>query len=153
MTQAIVYVAAVVRQDHRILLVRQAAGHPLEGQWTVPWGRTEHGESPMSAAVRETWEEGGIRAQVEGLLGVQELPSPQEGCVAIVYLCRHVSGTPEPNDRETDAARYFSVSGLDALTEPMEPWSDWLIRRVFAGEITVTYADPLNPLQKHGAFL
>lgn len=153
MPRTIVYVGAVVRQDHRILLVRQAAGHPLEGQWTVPWGRLEQGESPASAAVRETWEEGGIRAQVEGLLGVQELPSPQEGCVAIVYSCRHVSGVPESRDRETDAAGYFSLSDLSALTDPMEPWSDWLIRRVFAGAITITYTDPTNPLQEHGAFL
>jgi hypothetical protein len=29
------------------------------------------------------------------LLGVQELPSPLEGCFALVYSCTHLSGMPE----------------------------------------------------------
>ena len=83
------FVGAVVRREKEILLVRQSAGHPLEGQWTTPWGRVEPGESPMSAAVREAMEEGGISARVESLLGVQELPAPQLGGGALVYLCEH----------------------------------------------------------------
>lgn len=153
MNRTTVYVATVVRQEGRILLVRQSAGHPLEGQWTVPWGATEDGESPMSAAIRETWEEGGVDAEIKGLLGVQELPEPQAGGVAIVYLCHHLGGMPEPKDRETDAAAYFALPDLDALAEPVEPWSDWLIRRVFAGEVAITYSSSTNPLQKHGAFV
>jgi 8-oxo-dGTP diphosphatase len=68
--ETVVCVAAVVRNADRILLVRQAPGHSLEGQWTVPWGRLEAAESPAAAAVREAREEGGIHAAVEGLLGV-----------------------------------------------------------------------------------
>lgn len=89
-----VYVGAVVRQNDRILFVRQSRGHPLEGQWTVPWGRIEDSESPADGAVRETWEEGGVRAEIEGLLGVQELPHPQEGGIALVYMCRHIGESP-----------------------------------------------------------
>lgn len=123
------------------------------GQWTVPWGAIESGESPLSAALRETWEEGGVAAEVEGLLGVQELREPQLGSVALVHLCRHISGTPKPKERETDAAAYFTLSGLHAFREPVEPWSDWLIRRVFAGDVVVTFPDRTNPLQVHGAFV
>jgi len=153
MNKTFVYVGAVVCKGDEILLVRQAKGHSLEGQWTVPWGAVECGESPISTVIREAWEEGGIDAEVVGLLGVQELPAPQEGCVAIIYSCRHVSGTPEPKDRETDAAAYYSLSQLDALHEPVEPWSDWLIRRVFAGDVAVIPADRTNPLQMRGAFV
>ncbi len=153
MNQAAIYVGAVVRKDGEILLVRQAEGHPLEGQWTVPWGALESGESPMSGALREAWEEGGVEAKIEGLIGIQELPEPLSGSVAIIYMCRHVGGTPLPKDRETDAAAYYTPADLDSLTEPVEPWSNWLIRRVFAGEIAVKLADRTNPLQVHGAFL
>ena len=73
--QTTVCIAAVVRRADRILLVRQSPGHSLQGQWTVPWGRLEPGESPTAAALRETLEESGIHAEVEGLLGVQELPA------------------------------------------------------------------------------
>jgi 8-oxo-dGTP diphosphatase len=147
------FVGAVVTRHAQVLLVRQSFGHPLAGQWTVPWGRVEPGESPMSAVVREVREEGGVECAVEGFLGVQELPEPQSGGVALVYLCKHLSGDLVPRDRETDTARYYTLSALDALAEKVEPWSNWLVRRVFTGHLTVTRGDSSNPLQERGAFL
>ena len=108
----------------------------------------------MAAAIRETLEEGGVDAKVEGLIGVQELPEPQTGGVAIVYLCRHLAGTPEAKSRETDAAEYFALPDLDALGEPIEPWSGWLVRRVFAGEVKIIHSTATtNPLQRRGSFV
>lgn len=153
MPETFLYVGAIVRFEQRILLVRQSPGHPLEGQWTVPWGKVEPGESPAAAAIREIKEEGGVEAIVEGLLGVQELPSPQQGCIALAYLCRHISGSPTPKDRETDAAKYFSAAELEALSEPIEPWSHWLAQRIFAGRYALAHVDPSNPLQPEGSFL
>ena len=115
-------------------------------------GRVESGESPLAAAIREIREEAGVDAAVEGLLGVQELPSPQTGGVALVYLCRHIGGDLRPRDRETDAAGYYSGARLD-LVERIEPWSEWLVRRVLAGDIDVTRPRPGNPLREQGAFL
>jgi ADP-ribose pyrophosphatase YjhB (NUDIX family) len=142
-----------VRRGDAVLLVRQSAGHSLAGQWTVPWGRLENGESPLAAALREVEEEGCVRAVVDGLLGVQELPEPWLGWIALVYLCSHAAGEPEPRDSETDAARYYTVAEFDALDEPVEPWSRWLVRRVLAGRFTLTAADGSNPLGGHGSFL
>jgi ADP-ribose pyrophosphatase YjhB (NUDIX family) len=151
--QTIVCVGAVVTHGDRILLVRQSKGHSLAGQWTVPWGRLDPGESPAAAALRETLEEGGIEAAVEGLLGVQVLPDPWPGWIALVYLCRHTGGTPEPRDDETDAAAYFSLDALNLLTEPVEPWTHWLVRRVFAGQFTSIGMDPSNPLRHSDTYL
>ena len=147
------FVGAVVRRDHEVLLVRQSVGHSLAGQWTVPWGRVDAGESPMAAVVREVREEAGVESVVEGLLGVQELHEPNLGGVALVYLCKHVSGDPIPQGTETDAARYYSLSDFRALRERREPWSDWLVRRVFGGKVTLTHSDSTNPLETQGAFL
>ena len=147
------YVGAVVQRDGEVLLVRQSPGHSLAGQWTIPWGHVDAGESPMAAALREVLEEGGVDATVEGLLGVQELPAPLQGGVGLVYLCRHVGGDLQPRDTDTDASRYVTLQALDALAEPKEPWSDWLIRRLFAGTLTVTRIDDTNPLQRAGSFL
>jgi len=153
MGETVICVATVVQSGERILLARQARGHRMAGTWTVPWGRLESGESPMSAAIRETREEGGVLAAVEGLLGVQELPAPWNGWVALAYLCRHIDGEPTPDGKETDAARYFSLAELNALREPVEPWSEWLLRRVFAGSVTVVSSTPENPRQQRGAFI
>lgn len=153
MPETIVCVGALVYRDDEVLLARQAKGHPLEGQWTIPWGRLDVGESPMKAAVRETAEEAGIVAEVAGLLGIQELPAPWAGWIGLIYLCKHVRGDPEPQEREMDAAQYFSKAELDAMGEPVEPLSRWLIQRFYKGELKVIPANSSNPLQAQGSFL
>ena len=145
MTETIVCVGAVVLRDDEVLLVGQSKGHSLQGQWTIPWGRIDRGESSSSAVVRETLEEGGISTEVEGLLGVQELPPPREGQVGILYLCRHLDGEPKPDDHETDAAQYFSAADIEGLVEPVEPLSKWLSLRVLRGDYTLNHDAPTNP--------
>jgi mutator protein MutT len=152
-SQTVVCVAAVVTNGDRILLVRQAPGHSLQGQWTVPWGRLEAGESPAEAVLREAWEEGGVRAEVQSLLGVQELPAPWKGWFALVYLCRHVSGEARPDGRETDAARFFHAPELGTLGEPIEPWSAWLVSRIFNGDFQTIGRSSENPFPGVEAFI
>ena len=60
MAETILCTGAVVRLSDSILLVRQSPGHSLEGQWTIPWGQVEGGESPTAAALREIREEAGL---------------------------------------------------------------------------------------------
>ncbi|MGD2178836.1 MAG: NUDIX domain-containing protein [Anaerolineae bacterium] len=121
----VVCVGAVVLQGERALFVRQAKGHSLEGQWSIPWGVVDAEESPDAAALRETLEESGVTAKMEGLLGVQNLRRP--GWVGIIFLCRHVSGIPVSDGGvETDKAGYFSLEEMDAFDEPFEPWCQWL---------------------------
>ena len=90
---------------------------------------------------------------VEGLLGVQELPRPWEGWIALVYLCRHLDGEPNADGHETDAAGYFSLVDLRSFDEPAERWSLWLAKRALAGGVTVTRSDQSNPYQPDEGFL
>ena len=146
-----VCVGTVVLQEERALFVRQAKGHSLEGQWSIPWGIVDPGESPDAAALRETLEEGGVSASIKGLLGVQNLR--EEGWVALLFLCRHVSGTPEPDGGvETDGARYFSLEEMEAFDEPFEPWCEWLVRRVLRGAYHLIPPEENNPYRPRVAF-
>lgn len=148
MSKTEVCVGAVVRQGERILLVRQSQGHSLEGQWTIPWGQVQDGESPSVAVLREIREEAGIVARLEGFLGMQELPEPWLGAIGLLFLCTHTDGTPRPDMRETDAAQYFDLAQLAAVTDPVEPLSDWLVRRVLADDFTLlenSNAGPFSP--------
>jgi ADP-ribose pyrophosphatase YjhB (NUDIX family) len=144
-------VGAVVLQGNRALFVRQAKGHPLEGQWSIPWGFVDPDESPDSAALRETLEEGGVEAQVEGLLGIQKLH--QAGWVAIVFLCSHLGGVPKSDGGiETDRAAYFSNEEMESFEEPFEPWCEWLARRVLGGQYIIIPPEPMNPYQPLKAY-
>jgi ADP-ribose pyrophosphatase YjhB (NUDIX family) len=147
----VVCVGAVVLQGERALFVRQAKDHSLEGQWSIPWGVVDPEESPDVAALRETEEEGGIEAKIEGLLGVQNLRRP--GWVAIIFLCQHIRGTPRSDGGvETDAAAYFSLEEMDAFDEPFEPWCEWLVRRVLGGEYHIIPPELGNPYYPQLAF-
>ena len=146
-----VCVGAVVLHDNRALFVRQARGHPLEGQWSIPWGVVDLGESPESAAIRETEEESGIKVKVEGLLGFQNLR--QEGWIALLFLCQHVHGEPKSDGGfETDAAAYFSMEEMERFKEPFDPWCEWLVRRVLNGEYHLIPMQLDNPYHPHLAF-
>jgi 8-oxo-dGTP diphosphatase len=150
MPESVVCVGAVVFRDAKLLLVRQATGHSLAGQWTIPWGRLDRGESPAAAALRETSEESSVVATLEGLLGVQELPPPWSGWIALIYQCRHADGEPVADGVETDAARYFSRAEFEALDEPIEVWSRWLVSRVFDGQTSLLRRAEHNPFGSQG---
>jgi ADP-ribose pyrophosphatase YjhB (NUDIX family) len=146
-----VCVGAVVLRAGRVLFVRQAQGQSLAGQWSIPWGVVDNDESPEEAALRETIEESGIKAEIDGLLGIQNLPGA--GWLGIAFLCHHVEGEPASDGVETDRAAYFTLEEMDAFDETFEPWCEWLARRVLSGEYTVTPYEPNNPYQPRGAFL
>jgi ADP-ribose pyrophosphatase YjhB (NUDIX family) len=143
---------AVVLAENRVLFVRQARGHALEGQWSIPWGIIDSEEAPEVAALRETMEESGICAEIKGLLGIQNLP--QAGWLGIIFLCRHLTGTPASDGGiETDQAAYLNLAEMDALNEPFEPWCQWLARRVLHGDYHLVAAEAVNPYYPRLAFL
>jgi ADP-ribose pyrophosphatase YjhB (NUDIX family) len=153
-------VGAVVLRGQKVLLVRQTYG-ALKGMWSLPWG-FPHGEEPRGfadppqvAALRETLEEGGVTAEIEGLLGIQTHARPESGepCVYLLFLCRHVRGEPTPDDQETDRAAYFSLAALDALDEPVDEFCEWLARRVLQGRFSLIPPELANPYRPHLAFL
>jgi 8-oxo-dGTP diphosphatase len=140
----VVCVGGVVLDERRVLLVRQAQGHSLEGQWTIPWGLVDPGEAPEVAVLREIKEEAGIQAEIEGLLGIQNLPDPWDGWLAIIFQCKPIAGVPSPDGgKETDRAGYFSIDDLPDLK--VEIWCEWLIKRMLTERHKPIAPEPSNP--------
>ena len=153
-----VCVGAVVLRNDQVLFVRQNYG-ALKGKWSIPWGFVDGKkpdgslEPPDMTALRETKEEAGVTAEIEGLLGVQN-HSNKEGELRLylLYLCRHVNGEPTPDNRETDKATYFSLEQMNDWDEPFDDFCKWIARRVLQGEHRLIPPIPLNLYHPQLAF-
>ena len=150
-------VGTVVLRENKVLFVRQAYGG-LKGKWSLPWGfvdgRKPDGslESPDMAAIRETQEEAGVVARVDGLLGIQNHGNEGEPRLYIIFLCHHISGEPKPDNHETDQAAFFSLNEMDNFNEPFDEFCEWIARRVLNGQHSVIPQQPVNPYHPYLAF-
>jgi 8-oxo-dGTP diphosphatase len=101
-------VDVVIPAEGGVVLIRRS-NDPFEGQWALPGGFVEVGETVEEAAIREAEEETGLSVAIERLVGVYSDPErdPRGHNVSVAFLARIESGEPEA---ATDAAE---VSILD----------------------------------------
>ncbi len=117
----IVGVGAVVVENGRVLLVRRAT-EPLKGQWSVPGGVLEIGETLREGTAREAREETGLVIEAGEVLdvfdGIYRDPDGRTRYhyVLIDFLCRIVSGTLVAGGDAADA-RWFSASEVQVISE------------------------------------
>jgi len=112
-------VGAVIIQDNRVLLVRRGQP-PLLGEWSLPGGVLECGETLREATVREAREETGLVVETGEMLGVYErVIRADHGrvryhYVLIDFLCRTATGDLQAASDAADV-RWFTREELPAL--------------------------------------
>ncbi len=115
----VVGVGGVVILDGRALLIRRGC-EPLKGQWSVPGGTLELGETLEDGVRRELREETSLDVRVLDLIEVFEriFPDPQADpsatplvparpqyhFVIVDYLCEAIAGSPRAGSDVTDVA-------------------------------------------------
>ena len=129
----IVGVGAVIVQNGRAVLVKRT-GEPLAGEWSVPGGVLEIGESLRQGIEREALEETGLVVVAGPVLDVfDSISADPDGrtryhyCL-IDFLCRAVSGELRAG---SDAAAVRWISRDELETFPMREPVRGVIRKAF----------------------
>lgn len=123
--------AACVDASGRLLLI-QRGQPPAQGQWSLPGGRIEPGESAEQAVVREVREETGLNVRVVRWIGRIERDAPNANRYVIDdYLVELVGEATLQAGDDAANAGFFTVDELHALrlTEGLlnllDQWGVW----------------------------
>ncbi len=110
-------VAVFVRVAPLLVLLIQRAEPPFAGEWALPGGFVEEGETVASAAARELAEETGIEAGGLWLLGVYSAPGrdPRGWTVSVAYVHELDAELAVKGGDDAAAARWFAVDELPPL--------------------------------------
>jgi len=133
----------VCLRGDQVLLIRRGTP-PMTGEWSLPGGRIEPGETAKDAALRELKEETGVDAYVAGLLDVVDaIIKNREGSlitrhyVLCDYLAIWTSGEPVAGDDAADA-RFFNLSDVPGL----KLWDE--TRRIIDAGVALAVSLPEN---------
>ncbi len=113
----------VINDQDEILLIRRTDN----GNWAIPGGAMELGESITDTAIRETREETGITCEITGLAGIYTSPAHvirytsneevrQE--FSVVFTARPVSGQLTPSSESAEPGWVPVAAAADL---PMHP--------------------------------
>lgn len=109
----VVGIGGVVIEDDRALLIRRGT-EPLIGQWSIPGGTLELGESLQAGVARELLEETNLEVRILDLIevfdrifpgdsgGSSPASRPRYHYVIVDYLCERISGEPRAGSDVTD---------------------------------------------------
>lgn len=102
---------AIVQHGNRWLLGLSLSAGDRRLKWVHPGGMIDDGETPQEAAVREAWEETGVRCKAVG----EPFSLPSHKKVAFVH-CRTTAQNPKlDNNEEFAALGFFTIGELDGL--------------------------------------
>jgi ADP-ribose pyrophosphatase YjhB (NUDIX family) len=110
--------AAIFDEHGRILLTRRADN----GQWCLPGGRMESGESAAEACEREVFEETGLNVRVKRLVGVYShpdqlvvYPDGNKAHIVALHFEAEITGGELGLSSETTDFGYFTLPELEVL--------------------------------------
>lgn len=110
-------VGVVIWRGDEVLLIERGKG-PISGNWSLPGGKQELGETVQETAHREIKEETGVDIEIVGLLDVVDLVRRDDAgrvrfhYTLVDFTARWTAGEPVAGDDAADA-RWVRLDELD----------------------------------------
>lgn len=135
----IIYPNMMIIRDQKILLLRRADWAPLwPSHWHCPIGKMEENESPRQTAIRETYEEVGLKVNpsLATVVAVQaphfKNPDLTWKDIGLFFIANDFEGEPiNKEPRLHDAMDWFDINHLP---EPIIPVVKFGIEQYTKGE-------------------
>ncbi len=112
-------VGVVLLRGDRVLLVKRGS-EPAKGEWSVPGGLIDVGETVEQAAHRELYEECGVTADIIKVIDIFEFIEPGENhkikyhFIVIEILARYVGGRVRAASDAADA-KWLRLDDLESV--------------------------------------
>jgi len=116
-------VGGLVIRNNKILLIRRATP-PRQGQWSIPGGKLDWGESLEAATAREVMEETGIPVSVgQHLITLESIYGPADNpeyhYILVDYICTTLDDRePFAGDGVSDARFVSEAEALELVEWP-----------------------------------
>lgn len=130
----LVGIGALVVENGRVALIRRGKA-PLQGEWSIPGGMLELGETLRQGAEREALEETSLVVHATELLGVFDRVVPDNDgkiiyhYVLIDFLCQRISGELHAG-ADAAGAKWFTAD--EVATLPLAEDTAGVIRAALA---------------------
>ena len=118
--------SVVVERDGNILLILREDFEV----WGLPGGMVEPGESSAEAAIREVYEETGVKISLDKLCGIYNHQLGHQ----VLFFAHALAGEPRPDGHETLKVQWFP---LDQLPELLIGWHRLYIKDALANQAAV----------------
>ncbi len=110
-----VIVGCLIEKNHQILLVKE--GEEDYGKWNIPAGSAENFEKITDAAIRETFEETGLKVKLTGVLPIGKRIIHDKTFISIRFVAEIVSGEINYDSKEIIDVKWFSIEEFEKLTK------------------------------------
>ena len=114
--------------DNKLLLIKRARGDYI-GYWGLPGGKIEKDEHLSDAAVREIYEESGIKSDFKEHIGFVSEHLLEDGSIIkhfLLHICELVPKTREIKADKEGKLDWFSLDKLEEMKASIIP-SDYLM--------------------------
>jgi 8-oxo-dGTP diphosphatase len=120
----------IINNDGKILLLQNKEDNKwYPNEWVFPGGGSEPGESPEDCAVRELYEETGLKVLKDSLYHIDTLFKKEKKIY--IFVCSVFEGTVNMKDVAFEHQNYDWVDPADLDNYPMMKHAEALIRKAF----------------------